>query len=52
MRFSAVLSIFIVKAKLNSTFTNDLKRKDFFRKMFKVTEYAALKLIILIIRKV
>ena len=42
MQFSAVLNSFIVKTKLNSTFTNDLKRKYFFRKMFIVTEYAAL----------
>ena len=43
MQFSAVLNIFIVKTKLNSTFTNDLKRKFFFfRKMSIVTEYAAL----------
>ena len=27
MQFSAVLNIFIVKTWLNSTFTNDLKRK-------------------------
>ena len=27
MHFSAVLNIFIVKTKLNTTFTNDLKRK-------------------------
>ena len=27
MQFSAVLNIFIVKIELNSTFTNDLKRK-------------------------
>ena len=27
MHFSAVLNIFIVKTQLNSTFTNDLKRK-------------------------
>ena len=27
MQFSAVLNSFIVKTKLNSTFTNDLKRK-------------------------
>ena len=32
MQFSAVLNIFIVKTKLNSTFTNDLKRKYFFSK--------------------
>ena len=44
MQFSAVLNSFIVKTYLNSTFTNDLKRKEFFfRKMFIVTEYAALK---------
>ena len=43
MQFSAVLNIFIVKTKLNSTFTNDLKRNKIFRKMLIVTEYAALK---------
>ena len=32
MPFSAVLNILIVKTQLNSTFTNDLKRKDFFSK--------------------
>ena len=32
MQFSAVLKIFIVKTYLNSTFTNDLKRKYFFSK--------------------
>ena len=32
MQFSAVLNIFIVKTKLNSTFTNDLKRKYNFSK--------------------
>ena len=32
MQFSSVLNIFIVKTKLNSTFTNDLKRKEFFSK--------------------
>ena len=32
MQFSAVLNIFIVKTKLNSTFTNDLKRKEIFSK--------------------
>ena len=42
MQFSAVLNMFIVKTYLNCIFTNDLKRKDFFSKMFKVTEYAAL----------
>ena len=41
MQFSAVLNIFIVKTKLNSTFTNDLKKKKI-RKMFIVTENAAL----------
>ena len=42
MQFSDILNIFIVKTLLNSTFANDLKRKYFFRKMFIVTEYAAL----------
>ena len=28
MQFTAVLNIFIVKTELNSTFTNDLKRKE------------------------
>ena len=32
MHFSAVLNIFIVITKLNSTFTNNIKRKDFFSK--------------------
>ena len=32
MQFSAIANRFIVKTKLNSTFTNDLKRKDFFSK--------------------
>ena len=32
MQFSAVLNIFIVKTKLYSTFTNDLKRKENFPK--------------------
>ena len=32
MQFSAVLNIFIVKTKLYSTFTNDLKRKENFSK--------------------
>ena len=32
MQFSAVLNIFIVKTQLNSIFTNDLKRKEFFSK--------------------
>ena len=42
MQFSAALNIFIVKTKLDSTFTNDFKRNEFFRKMSIVTEYAAL----------
>ena len=45
MQFSAVLNIFIVKTKLNSTFTNDLKKNKFFRKLFIVTEYAALNVL-------
>ena len=43
MQFLAVLNIFIVKTYLNSIFTNDLKRKDFFSKMFKVKDLALLK---------
>ena len=43
MQFLAVLNIFIVKTYLNSIFTNDLKRKDCFRKMFKVKDLASLK---------
>ena len=43
MQFSAVLDIFIVKTKLNFIFTNDLKRKEFFRKMFMVTDLVSLK---------
>ena len=49
MQFSAVEIRFIVTTLLNSTFTNDLKRKYFFRKMFIVTEYAALSLYNLIL---
>ena len=45
MQFSAVENRFIVKLKLNSAFTNDLKRKYYFRKMFIVTDYAALNII-------
>ena len=41
MQFSAV-EIRLIVTKLYSTFTNDLKRIFFFRKMFIVTEYAAL----------
>ena len=44
MQFSAVEIRFIVSTYLNSTFTNDLKRKYFFfEKMFIVTDYAALR---------
>ena len=42
MQFSAVEIRFIVTTYFYSTFANDLKRKYFFRKMFIVTEYAAL----------
>ena len=42
MQFSAIVNRFIVKTYFNSALTNDLKRKYFFRKMFKVTNYAAL----------
>ena len=43
MQFSAVLNIFIVKTELNSIFTNDLKRKYSFRKVFIVTDLVSLK---------
>ena len=42
MQFSAVEIRFIVTTYLYSTFANDFKRRYFFRKMFRVTEYAAL----------
>ena len=38
MWFSAVVNRFIVKISLNSTFTNDLKENNFFRKMFIVAD--------------
>ena len=37
MQFSAVLNIFIVKTKLNSIFTNDLKKKYFFSRLVSLT---------------
>ena len=43
MQFSAIVNRFIVKTYFNSAFTNDLKENKIFRKMFKVTDYAALK---------
>ena len=44
MQFSAVEIRFILTTYIYSTFTNDLKRiLFFFRKMFIVAEYAALK---------
>ena len=42
MQFSAVEIRFIVTTLLYSTFANDLKRFFFSKKMFIVTEYAAL----------
>ena len=42
-QFSAVLTIIIVKIYLNSIFTNDLKRKYFFRKMFIVKDLVSLR---------
>ena len=43
LQFSAVLTIFIVKINLlNSIFTNDLKRKYFFRKMFIAADLVSL----------
>ena len=46
VQFSAIVHRFIVKTQLNSTFTNNLKRKDFFfRKMFIVADLVPLKAI-------
>ena len=42
MQFSAIVNRFIVKTKLNSAFTNDLKRKDFFQKIFIVADLVSL----------
>ena len=43
MQFSAIVNRFIVKTLLNSAFTNDLKRKDFFfGKMFIVADLVSL----------
>ena len=39
MQFSAEEIRFIVTTKLKFTFTNDFKRKYFFREMFIVAEY-------------
>ena len=42
MQFSAKVNRFIVKTELNSAFTNDLKRKFFFRKMLIVADLVSL----------
>ena len=42
MQFSAIVNRFIVKTKLNSTFTHDLKRNKKFRKMFIVADLDSL----------
>ena len=44
MQFSATVNRFIAKTKLNSTFTNDLKKKKkkTFRKMFIVADLVSL----------
>ena len=47
MQFSAIVNRFIVKTELNSAFTNDLKRKDFFRKMFVVADLVSLNTCVL-----
>ena len=44
MQFLAVLNMFIMKTYLNSIFKNDLK-KNFFRKMFIVTDLVSLRLL-------
>ena len=41
MQFSAMVNRFIVKTLLDSTFTNDLKRKEIFSKMFIVADFLA-----------
>ena len=43
VQFSAIVNRFIVKTYLNSTFTNDLKRKKKDRKMFIVTDLVSLR---------
>ena len=43
MQFSAIVNRFILKNYLNSAFTNDLKRKYFFPKMFIVADLGSLK---------
>ena len=47
MQFSAVLNIFIVKTWLNSTFTNDLKRKHFFSKNVHSYRVCSFKILVL-----
>ena len=47
MQFSAIVNRFILKAQLNSAFTNDLKRKDFFEKMFIVADLVSLTFLLL-----
>ena len=42
MQFSAIVNIFIVILNLILLLQMLIKRKDFFRKMFIVTDYAAL----------
>ena len=44
MQFSAIVNRFIVKTELKtSAFTNDLKRKEIFRKMFIVGDLVSLR---------
>ena len=42
MQFSAIVNRFIVKTYLHSAFTNDLKRKEIFRKKFIVADLVSL----------
>ena len=44
MQFLAIVHRFIVKIQLNSTFTNDLKRKEYFRKIFIVADLVSLRI--------
>ena len=47
MQFSAIVNRFIVKTLLNSTLTNDLKKKKKNRKMFIVADLVSLNIYII-----
>ena len=46
MQFSTIVNRFSVKISLNSAYTNDLKRKEFFWKMFIVADLASLNVLV------